>query len=265
MLGFFVFVSALFGAVFGSFSNAVAYRLPRNETLMTRSHCTTCFHEIAWYENIPVLSWLLLRGKCRHCSQSISARYILVELGSALVFGLLTIRASVMGEGFLFNVGILLVFAFVGIVVSLVDLDVRKIPSEWVYGGFAAVLLIAMGHHILFPDSSRALTGLVWMAIFAVIHFVLWFIKPGAMGFGDVRLSLLTGFVAGWVSSETAIMAFFFPSILALAFMIPALTKKKASGKTAIPFGPWMVLGAIVSILVTDIVFGNFLMMGSVA
>lgn len=253
MLAYFVFVSVLAGLVLGSFSNALAYRLPRNETLMTRSHCTTCFHEIHWYENIPVLSWLFLRGQCSGCKQPISVRYPLVELGMATVFGLLALRAGELGDGFIFNLSILLTFAFIGGVIALIDLDTHKIPSNLVYGGLATVLVFAIGYGVVTGDSSRALSALIAMSVFFVVHFLLWFWKPGAMGFGDVRLSLLVGFVTGWISGPTALMAFFFPSILALAWMLPALLRKTATGKTAIPFGPWMVLGALLSILVTDI------------
>lgn len=255
MVDYIVFIATLLGLLLGSFTNALVYRLPRGESLMTRSHCTTCFHQIAWYENIPVVSWLFLRGRCSGCRQTISARYPLVELGMATVFGLLATRASALGEGYLFTVGIFLTFAFIGGVVGLIDLDTRKIPTNLVYGGLSVVLALGIAYSLVTGDTSRPLTALVAMAVFFLVHFILWLWKPGAMGFGDVRLSLLTGFVTGWVSAYTALMAFFLPSVLALIWLLPALIGKKASGKTAIPFGPWMVLGALLSVLVTDIAF----------
>lgn len=266
MISFFVVVSLFFGLILGSFLNALAYRLPRKESLMTRSHCTSCFKQIHAWENIPVISWLFLRGRCSGCKEPISLRYPLVELGTGLAFAFLSWRALDMSCGcsFLFTLLIFLSFAFVGIFITLIDLDSRRIPSEAVFSGLIVVLLGVLGYQIASGDSSRSVSGLASMAIYFIVYFLLWLFRPGAIGYGDVRLAGLTGLVLGWVSVETAILGFFLPWFLAMIWLIPSIVKKEKNSKTAIPFGPWMILGTLVAIVFGDILIGYYLRLGGI-
>lgn len=264
MIGFFITMGFLLGLVLGSFLNALAYRLPRHESLMTRSHCTTCFKQIHAWENVPVLSWLLLRGRCSGCKERISPRYPLIELGTGATFALLTWRASLIPDGFIFGTLILLSFAFIGVFVTLVDIDSHRIPAKAVYAGLIVALIGALGYQIATGDGFRALTGLIFMAAYFVVYFLMWFFKPGAVGFGDVRLAALTGFVLGWVSTGTALFGFFLPWVLAFLWLIPSLVRKERNGKSTIPFGPWMVLGTLLALIFGDILVGYYLQLGGI-
>lgn len=265
MTTFFVVMSFIMGLVLGSFLNALAYRLPRNESLMTRSHCTSCFKQIHAWENIPVISWLFLRGQCSGCKALISVQYPLIELGTGITFAFLVQRASEFGfEGFIFGSLIFLSFAFVGVLVSLIDLDIRKIPAGAIFAGLIIAVIGALGYNITTGDGSRAAGALIFMAIYFVIYFLMWLFKPGAIGYGDVRLAALTGFVLGWVSVGTAILGFFLPWFLAMIWLIPALVKGSKGAKTKVPFGPWMVLGTLIALVFGDILVGYYLQLGGI-
>lgn len=231
---------------------------------MTRSHCTTCFHQITAWENIPVISWLFLRGRCSECKEPISARYPLIELGTGVTFAYLVARAAEFGDGFIWAVLVFLGFAFVGVYITLVDLDSRRIPTQAVLSGLIISVIGAIGYNITVGNDGRALTALIFMAAYFVVYFVLWFFKPGAMGYGDVRLSALTGFVLGWISVGTALLGFFLPFLIATIWLIPGLITKKNNGKTAIPFGPWMVLGTLIAIIFGDILADYYLQLGGI-
>ncbi len=264
MIEFFTAMGFLLGLILGSFLNALAYRLPRGESLMTRSHYTTCFHQITAWENIPVISWLFLRGRCSGCKEPISARYPLIELGTGVAFAYLVARASEFGDGFAWASLIFLSFAFIGVYITLVDLDSRKIPTQAVLMGLIFAVIGAIGYSFTVGNDGRALTALISMGAYFIVYFTLWFFKPGAMGYGDVRLAVLTGFVLGWISVGTAVLGFFAPFIVATIWLIPGLITKKSTGKTKIPFGPWMILGTLIAIIFGDIVADYYLQLGGI-
>lgn len=263
-MAIYIALSAVLGLIFGSFLNALAYRLPRHESLMTRSHCTVCHKQITAWENIPVLSWIFLRGRCSGCKTPISTRYPIVELTTAIVFGTFTAVAFSLGDGFLFTTLILLSFAFVGTLVALIDLDTFKIPANAVYWGFIVAIIGAIGYQLFTGDQERGWRALLFMALYGAVYFIIWFFSPRAMGFGDVRLAPLVGFVLGWVSLGTAAVGFFLPWVLAFLWAIPALIRGKASLTTKIPFGPWIILGSFIAIAFGDILFSGYLQIGSI-
>ena len=271
MMTFFPLVAFALGLILGSFLNALAYRLPRKESLMTRSHCPKCDKKIHAWENIPVLSWLALRGKCSGCKAPISLQYPLIELGTGLLFAALTAKAYQLTlpnelslNGFLWVELLLLSFAFIGVLVTLIDLDIRKIPSNIVYSGLAVALLAALGYAVTVGNYSNLIAAVISGAAFYAVYFLLWFLKPGSLGYGDVRLSLLAGFVIGWVAPQASVIGFFLPWFLALIAVVPGLLRKNVDAKTAIPFGPWLVLGSILAILFGDIFANFYLQLGSV-
>lgn len=264
MIELFTVVGFFLGLILGSFLNALAYRLPRGESLMTRSHCTQCFKQIHAWENIPVVSWFFLKGQCSGCKAPISMQYPLVELGTGVTFAFLVQRASEIENGFLWASIIFLGFAFVGMLVTLIDLDIRKIPANAIFSGLIIALLGAIGYSFSTGDNSRAASALAFMAIYFVVYFLLWLFKPGAIGYGDLRLAALSGFVIGWVSIDSAILGFFLPWILAMIWLLPALVKGSKSAKTQIPFGPWIVLGTILALIFGDILVGYYLQLGGI-
>lgn len=261
---FFIAMSSLLGLIFGSFLNALAYRLPRKESLFTRSHCTSCMKQITAWENIPVISWVALRGKCSKCKEPISPRYLIVEAFTALLFGLLAAFALTFGEAFIAVAIMFYGFAFVGIALALIDLDTRRLPSKLIYGGAIVVLAGAGVYQIITDETHRLIAGGIAAFAYLAAYFIMWLVKPGAMGFGDVRLAPLTGFVLGWIAPEIALIGFFLPSFLALLWMLPQIIKKQMTGKTAIPFGPWMILGSFVAIIFSDILSDVYLRLGGI-
>lgn len=260
---FFVTAAAVLGLLLGSFLNALAYRLPRKESLMTRSHCTVCFKQITAWENVPLFSWLLLRGRCSGCKTPISPRYPLIEAFTAVIFGAFTYVAfSAFGDQALWGAIVLLSFAFVGVLLALIDLDTFKLPSKVIYSGFIVALIGAVGYTIASGDPSRGWSAVLFMAIYLALYALLRFIKPKGIGLGDVRLAPLIGFVLGFLSLGSAVVGFFAAWVLAFLWLLPGLISGKVNKKNKIPFGPWMILGAFVAIIFGDILFSGYLQLG---
>src|SRR4051794_31478377 len=180
--------AAVFGAVMGSFLNVVAYRLPRGESLAhPPSRCPSCGAPVKPYDNVPVLSWLLLRGRCRNCKEPISWRYPLVEAGTGLLFALGVIAKGADEDAIL---GVVLVVLLVPI--TLVDLDRQIIPNKITYPGIVlGIVLVAVIDLDSLPENL--------IAAFAAggFLFVAWFLRPGGMGLGDVKLAFMLGVYLG--------------------------------------------------------------------
>src|SRR4051794_8136161 len=181
-------LAGILGAIVGSFLNVVVYRLPRGESLShPPSHCPKCGQPVKPYDNIPVLSWLLLRGRCRHCKEPISARYPLVEAGTALLCALVVVVKGADEEAI---IGIVLVHLLVPI--TLIDLDHHLIPNKITYPGFVVgVVLVAA----LTPD--ELVESLIASAGAGGFLFVAWFLYPRGMGMGDVKLAFVLGIYLG--------------------------------------------------------------------
>lgn len=263
-------MSLLLGVVLGSFLNALAYRLPRKESLMTRSHCTTCGKQITAWENIPILSWLVLRGKCSKCKEPISIQYPLIELGTGLIFAALMWAAIQIADP-ISNVGATLLvaaafftFAFVGVLVSLIDLKSMRIPTKAVWLGLLISAIFVGLYTVVTGNWERAVTAIVCALALGAVYFIIWLVKPNALGFGDVRLVTYAGFVLGFVSVGATVFGFFVPWVLAMLWLIPSLVARKRSRKDQVPFGPWIVLGTVVALTVGDIVVKWYLTLGSI-
>ncbi len=244
--------AVLVGLAVGSFANAVAYRLPRGESLVSPgSRCPSCGHAIRAHDNIPVLSWLLLRGRCRDCRAPISARYPIVEATTGVLFGLVV--AVCWPDATDIVLGLVLVAFLVPL--TLIDLDERRLPNVLVLpAGVAAIVLGT----VLDPggEPERLLAGLAAGAGFFLVALA----YPGGMGLGDVKLAAVLGLYLGrdvWVA--------IFASLVLGAIVGVAIMARKgvARGrKTAIPFGPFLAVGAVIAILagpaLTDAYLGGF-------
>ena len=250
MRGFEVAVAAVFGLIVGSFLNVVIYRVPRGESIVAPpSACPRCGHRLSAWENIPVISFLLLRARCRSCREPISWRYPLIEVLGGTAFAALAVRYS----NPLLLAGLCL-FAAVLIAEAFIDLDTRKLPRRIIYVG--APLSVALflvesvrsGNVRMVEDA--ALGALIAGAVFGVIHFV----APRSMGFGDVRFAAYIGINLGFLGLATVVNflygAFIFGALFGVVF---ALVKSKTL-KVAIPFGPFMALAAFVSALFAGLI-----------
>ena len=228
---------ALLGLLLGSFFNVVIWRLPRGESLIAPgSHCTSCGAAVRPWDNIPVLSWLMLGGRCRNCRSSISVRYPAVELLTAALCGVVALlthstQATVLGE--------LLVLVLVP--VALIDLDHRIIPN--VILAPAAVLALVAGaltHPAGIPEQLIAgAAAATFLLIFALAY-------PRGMGMGDVKLAGVLGLFLG----RSVAVAIFAALVIGVGVGIGLILRRGAAEgrKAAVPFGPFLAAGAVVAI-----------------
>lgn len=246
----------IYGLVFGSLSNALAYRIPTGESLMTRSHCTNCNSMVTAWMNIPVLSWLILRGKCHTCKTRISIQYPLIELLTASLFALIALRVYGMNLGFapglIATVG-LCFFAFIGVVLSIIDSKTQTLPTGTILVGLSVVIPFLTAASLLTGNSEQINSMLI--GSFATLGFygLIWLIRPDALGFGDVRLALLVGAALGWVSFGSVIVGILLTYFIMSAVFVPLMLLGKVTKKTVVPMGPWIILGSTLSIFFGDI------------
>ena len=244
MLALLIGICALLGLAVGSFLNVVIYRVPRHESVISpRSHCPSCDTPILERDNIPVVSWLLLRGRCRSCRARISARYPLVELGCGALFAGAAARF-----GFQWDLPAFLIL-FAGLLaLSLIDIELLILPKSIVYvtlalvaGLLALAAAMTSGWHALLIG---ALCALGWFVVFFVLNFA----SPRLLGFGDVRLALLLGLSLGWLGIRYVILGFFLANLIGAIIGITLIATKKMRRDQQIPYGVFLALGAAVAI-----------------
>ncbi|MGH9298948.1 MAG: prepilin peptidase [Acidimicrobiales bacterium] len=243
-------VSVPIGLVVGSFAGVVADRAPRGESVVRPpSHCVACGVLVRPADNIPVFSYLLLRGRCRSCKARIPPRDLVIEIVTAGLFVLLAFRLPTP-----YALPAYLVLAAGLVALSAVDLELRRLPTPIVYwtGGVAGALLVfASGMTGHWNNLLQALIG--GAACFAVF-FAIFFISPRGMGFGDVRLAGLCGTFLGWTAIVAIPIGIFAGFVLAGLPAIALLVAGKATRKTQVPFGPFLAAGTIVGICFGQVV-----------
>jgi leader peptidase (prepilin peptidase) / N-methyltransferase len=229
--------AGVMGAMFGSFLNVVAFRLPRRESIVKpRSRCTSCQAPIKPYDNIPILSWLMLRGRCRNCSAQISPRYPLVEAGTALLCaGAVLAHDTAAGSALSVTLILLLVPA------ALIDLEYRIIPNKLT--GAGALLALGLGTAL---DPAGEPTRLIAGAAAGGFLLAAALAYPGGMGMGDVKLAGVMGLFLGAAVAPAILIALV--SGVALGAVVVARKGARAGRKTAVPFGPFLALGGIVAV-----------------
>jgi leader peptidase (prepilin peptidase) / N-methyltransferase len=243
---FIVAAAALLGLLVGSFLNVVIWRVPRGESVVSpRSRCPQCGHEIRGRDNVPVVSWLLLHARCRDCGAHVSARYPLVELATAVLFGLLAWH---------FGLHVVLIaFLYLGavaIALAAIDIDLHKLPDALTLPSYpvAAVLLTAgaLAAHEPFDLVRTAIGGVALFAFYAV----LWFVYPRGMGLGDVKLAGVLGMYLGYLGWGTLAVGAFLGFALGAVVGVSLMATGRATRKSKIPFGPFMLSGALVAVFV---------------
>ncbi|OZB47239.1 MAG: prepilin peptidase [Cellulomonas sp. 14-74-6] len=208
-------------------------------------------------DNVPVVSWLLLGGRCRDCSAPISRRYPLVELGTAVLFA-----GAAWWYGLSWALPAVLYLAAVGLALSLIDLDTHRLPDAIVLPsiGVGVVLLALASFNPGGPTQWGALVrAVVGGAAMFAMYFVVKFVHPRGMGFGDVKLAALLGLYLGWFSWASLVVGWFAAFLLGGAFSIGLLVLGRANRGTSIPFGPWMIAGAAVGLVAGASVAGWYL------
>lgn len=244
--GFLVALAAALGLVIGSFLNVVVHRVPRGESVVhPPSACPACGHGIRPRDNVPVLSWLLLRGRCRDCSEPISARYPAVEAGTAAVFAAVT---WLVGPSW--SLPAYLYLAAIAVALALIDVDVHRLPDAIVLPSYpVALLLLAVASAVGgdWGSLGRAVVGGV--ALF-LLYAVLWFVRPGGMGLGDVKLAGVLGLYLGWWGWDALAVGGFLAFLIGGLVSLPLLLAGRAGRRTRIPFGPSMLTAALAALFV---------------
>lgn len=248
--GLLLILLAVFGLAVGSFLNVVIVRVPAGESLLTPpSKCPQCEHEIAPRDNIPVLSWLLLKGRCRSCGQPIPAGYPLVELANAVLW-------VVMGLRFGTDVAVIpyALLCSVLLVLSVIDLELYILPNAITY---PSILVSAVAIPVLSVATSDDVGGSILWAyagglIFAgilLVTLLAWelIVHKEGMGMGDVKLALLLGMWLGWLHPVLPLMALIASSVIGLIVGVGVLAVRRES--RPFPFGPWLAVGTIVVIV----------------
>lgn len=243
-----VVAGALLGLAIGSFLNVVVWRVPRGESVVSPpSACPRCGHPVRPRDNVPVLSWLLLRGRCRDCGEPIAVRYPLVEGGTALLFALATWWS---GPGWVTPA--LLYLAAVSVALALIDLDVHRLPDAIVLPSYPVALLL-LGLASWNPTGAADWAALLRAAIGAVallaVYLALVLAYPRGMGLGDVKLAGLLGLYLAWFGWSELVVGWFAAFLLGGVLSLVLLATGRAKRGSGIPFGPWMLLGAAVGLV----------------
>ena len=265
-------IVGVFGLLIGSFLNVVVYRVPAKRSIVSPpSACPQCAAPIRPVDNIPVLSWLLLRGKCRDCGTAISVRYPLVELGTGIVFAGVAIWffATQLPSAPLSNASaaissVLALIAYVylaaiSIALALIDIDTHTLPNRIVLPSYivGAVLLGASG--VLAGNFAALLSAAIGAAALFALYYLLALAYPRGMGMGDVKLAGMLGLFLGFLGWQAIVVGAFAAFLLGGIFSLVLVALRRASGKTAVPFGPWMLLGAWLGILFGDDIMRTYL------
>jgi leader peptidase (prepilin peptidase) / N-methyltransferase len=232
----------LFGLIIGSFLNVVIHRLPRKESLSSPpSHCPGCGTPVKPYDNVPVVSWLLLRGRCRHCDAPISRRYPLVELLTGLLY--LAVVLAKYDEALDVALGIALVTLLVPM--TFIDLDTRTIPNRLLvpFAVLAPVLALVLDPDFL-PEQAIAGAAAFLFFLLAALAY------PKGMGMGDVKLVGVLGLYLGRAVAP-AIFAGLIAGVL-VGMIIIARLGSEAGRKVKVPFGPFLALGAVLALFVGE-------------
>jgi leader peptidase (prepilin peptidase)/N-methyltransferase len=239
------FTIALFGLIFGSFLNVVICRLPRNESIvLPRSHCMSCGKMIPWYDNIPILSFILLRGKCRFCRSSVSIQYPIIEVFTALLM-----MAVFWKYGYTADALIHIILILFLIPISVIDIQTGLILNKLTIPGFVAGIVIILALH---PERWKeipigALSGGALLFLLAFAGKV--FFKRESVGMGDVKLLVLIGAYLGF---PEVIIAFYLGVLIAFVYIIIAFSANKIKLGETFPFGPFIASGTIIFILWGD-------------
>ncbi|HET9077562.1 MAG TPA: prepilin peptidase [Acidimicrobiales bacterium] len=245
MTALLVVAAALYGLVVGSFLNVVVHRVPNGRSVVRPpSACPGCGSPISARDNIPVLSWLLLRGRCRGCGMRISARYPLVELLTAAVFVSVALRF-----GWSWTLPAEIIFSAGLVALSLIDMDHLLLPRAVVYPLGAAVLAALVLAAGVQGSWGRLGVAAVCAAVEFAVLFVINWVSPRSLGFGDVRLGPVIALALGWIGWRYAFLGFLAANLLGAVVGIALIALKRAGRRTPIPFGVFLSLGAFVTMI----------------
>ena len=233
----------ILGGLWGSFANVCIYRLPLEKGVVSgRSYCPKCKKLITWKDNIPIISYLLLSGKCRKCKKPISSQYALVEFLSILFFIIIYFL-----YGITLTTLLLMVLSLSFIIIFFIDLKHFIIPNEITFSMMALGFIKSFDPNLnsIFPNYINSLIGglLGYGIIWSIIYFYKQVRKKEGMGLGDAKLFGVIGFWFGWLAIPFII---FLSSVIALLSVVPSLLKNSRTMSSQIPFGPYIIIGTLI-------------------
>jgi leader peptidase (prepilin peptidase)/N-methyltransferase len=244
VFGLLIGYCGLFGLIVGSFLNVVIYRVPRKESVVSpRSACPTCGVPIAPRDNVPLFSWVLLRGRCRSCRSPISVRYPLIEAATGALFAGMAARL-----GFSWSLPAFMVLAAGLLALACIDLEHLILPKKIVYPVLIAVgvlllLAAAITHH--WHDLLVAgISAIAWFVLFFAMNAA----SPRLLGFGDVRLAPVLGLALGWFGWRYVLLGFFAANLIGALIGIALIATKRMSRQQQIPYGVFLALGTLLAI-----------------
>lgn len=258
---FLVAGAGVLGLLIGSFLNVVAYRVPAGRSVVApASACPECGSAIRPWDNIPVLSWLLLRGRCRDCSAVISARYPLVEAATGAAFALVCWWMLVPAGGIspvepvagLLQGVAFLVFAGVSIVLALIDADTKRLPNVIVLPTLVVGAALLAGAALSGGSWAQAARAAAGCGVLFAFYLLLALAYRNGMGFGDVKLAAVVGLYLGWLGWPQFVVGAFAAFVLGGVFAIVLLLLRRTGRHRGIPFGPWMLGGAWIGVFWGD-------------
>ena len=232
----------LYGLIIGSFLNVLIYRIPRNENIAwPGSHCTTCGHDLKWYDNIPLVSYIILRGRCRYCGSHISAQYPIVEALNAVLYVSMYAKFGLGADFIAYSLISSLLLA-----IFVVDLKGMIIPDSLVVG----ILILSVVHksvgYFLYNLPFGIFDSILGLLAAGGLFLIIMVVSGGGMGGGDVTLAGALGFVLG---VEYVLLNIFLSFVLGAVISVILLAAKIKTRKDPIPFGPFIVLGFFITVL----------------
>ena len=245
------------GACLGSFANVCIYRLPKTKQIISgRSFCPKCKKKINWYDNLPIISFLFLSGKCRKCKKVIPLRYLIVELITGISFLLIYLNFED-----LYAIIFLSILSLILIMILFIDLENFIIPDSlnFIIMGLALLknFLPNFGTSLIHEINQSIIGGMVgYLSIWLIIYLYKTFKKIDGMGFGDAKLMAGIGLLFGWQSIPFIL---FVSSILGLIFVVPSLIKKQKTMRTEIPFGPFIIVACLIYFAQGDLLYSLIL------
>ncbi|WP_432564867.1 prepilin peptidase [Kineococcus sp. SYSU DK003] len=255
MTGILAVLSGVLGLAIGSFLNVVVHRVPRGESVVNPpSACPRCELRISPRDNVPLVSWVLLRGRCRGCALPISVRYPLIELLTAALFVTVTL---VVGASWALPAYLYL--TAIAVALAAIDIDVKRLPDPIVLPSYPVALVLLAMASLGAGDWSALLRAVIGGVALFALYFLLVLIKPGAMGLGDVKLAGVLGMYLGWWGWSALAVGAFGAFLLGGIGGLVLVLGRGAGRRTRIPFGPYMLAAALASLVVAAPIAGWYL------
>lgn len=245
-----VVVAGCFGLLLGSFVNVLIARVPAGEDWVRgSSRCPKCRHDLAWYDNIPLLSWVVLRARCRYCSARISARYPVVEV---LVAGLVVAVAVQHGVSVLTLA--LVYLAAISVALAFIDADTQRLPDAIVLPALVALpVLLALDAALSDGWGNLARAG-AGCAILGGFYGLMWLVYPPGLGLGDLKVAALLGFVLGYIAWPALAVGAIAGPLLGGGVVVVGLATRRLNRRSRVPYGPALLSGAWIGILAGSLI-----------